>query len=78
MLVSLVNLNEPGDYETARRRPAPEVIVTGFGTVCAATVGAAAEAAGMAVDGGLNLNGARVRDAHVPLVDGGIVALARV
>jgi molybdopterin-guanine dinucleotide biosynthesis protein A len=72
-LMSLVNLNEPGAYETARRRPAPEVTVTGFGTVRAATAGAAAQAAGIAVDGGLSLNGARVKDPLAPLVDGDVV-----
>jgi len=76
-LVSLVNLNEPGDYETARRRPAPEVTVTGFGAVRAATLGEALEAAGLVLDGAVLLNGELVvGDPQSPLVAGDAVAPA--
>jgi molybdopterin-guanine dinucleotide biosynthesis protein A len=76
-LVSLVNLNEPADYETARRRPAPEVTVAGFGTVRAATLGEALEAAGLVLDGTVLLNGEPVvGDPQSPLVAGDAVAPA--
>jgi molybdopterin-guanine dinucleotide biosynthesis protein A len=68
-LDSLVNLNEPADYEAARARPAPEVTVVGFGTVRAATLGAAAAAAGAELAPG--------RDPLRPLVAGDVVAVDR-
>ena len=46
-LDSLLNLNEPADYEAARARPAPEVEVDGHGTVRGATLAGAAGAAGI-------------------------------
>ena len=74
-LVSLVNLNEPGDYEAARKRPAPEVVVGGAG-VRAATLGAALASAGVVGDGAVLLNGEPVaRDPDLPLVDGDVVAI---
>lgn len=60
------NLNAPGDYEAARARPAPEVEVAGVGVVRAATVGAAARAAGVVLPEGA--------DPELPLVDGDVVA----
>jgi len=65
-LDSLVNLNEPSEYEAARARPAPEVTVERFGTVRAATLGAAAAAAGMELEPG--------QDPFWPLVAGDVVA----
>jgi molybdenum cofactor guanylyltransferase len=76
-LDSLLNLNEPGDYEAARARPAPEVTVVGVGSVRAATLGAAAAAAGVAVDDVATLNGDQVdRDPGLPLVAGDEIAFA--
>jgi molybdenum cofactor guanylyltransferase len=65
-LDSVLNLNEPADYESARARPAPEVVVRLFGAlrrglgptrpgpdplvVHAATLAAAAAAAGVELD----------------------------
>src|SRR5512133_369595 len=60
-LDSVLNLNEPADYEAARARPAPEVVVQRFGplarnggagpqTMHAATLGTAADAAGVTLD----------------------------
>jgi molybdopterin-guanine dinucleotide biosynthesis protein A len=71
-LLSLRNLNEPREYEQARKRPAPVVAVrVGGGTprnVRAATLGAAARAAGceLPVDA----------DPDDPLVAGDVVALS--
>jgi molybdopterin-guanine dinucleotide biosynthesis protein A len=74
-LDSLLNVNEPADYDAARARPAPEVLVESFGAVRAATLGAAARAAGIALDGGATLNGAQVgRDRDLPLVAGDVIA----
>jgi molybdenum cofactor guanylyltransferase len=76
-LDSLVNLNEPADYEAARARPAREVIVQGVGTVRAATLGAAARAAGVELDESVvvELNGAQAsRDCGLPLVAGDAIA----
>jgi molybdenum cofactor guanylyltransferase len=77
-LDSLLNLNEPDDYEAARARPAPEVAVRGLGVVRAATLGAAARAAGVTLDervvailGGAQLVG---RDPDLPLVAGDEIA----
>ncbi|MEN3284175.1 MAG: molybdenum cofactor guanylyltransferase [Solirubrobacteraceae bacterium] len=76
-LDSLLNLNEPADYDAARSLPAPEVLVEGFGTVRAATLGTAARGAGIALDGVATLNGAQVsRDRELPLVAGDVIVFA--
>jgi molybdenum cofactor guanylyltransferase len=90
-LDSVLNLNEPGDYETARARPAPDVTVRRFGVlrrmgsdvpdpagVAAATLGEAAAGVGLALDEHVvaALNGDQItRDAETPLVAGDTVAL---
>ena len=77
-LDSVVNLNEPTEYEAARARPAPEVTVERPGptTVRAATLGAAAAAAGIALGEQVALNGLAVEpDPELPLVAGDTVAL---
>lgn len=90
-LDSVLNLNEPGDYETARARPAPDVTVRRFGvlrrmgsdvpdpaSVAAATLGEAAAGVGLALDEHVvaALNGDQItRDAETPLVAGDTVAL---
>jgi molybdopterin-guanine dinucleotide biosynthesis protein A len=88
-LDSVLNLNEPGDYEAARERPAPEVIVQRFGalrragngaspaTIRAATLGAAAAATGLTLDEHIvaALNGDQItRDPEAPLASGDTVA----
>jgi molybdenum cofactor guanylyltransferase len=89
-LDSVLNLNEPGDYEAARLRPAPEVAVRRFGVlwrlgngapdpalVTAATLGEAAAATGLALDEHVvaALNGDQItRDPEAPLVAGDTVA----
>jgi molybdopterin-guanine dinucleotide biosynthesis protein A len=87
-LDSVLNLNEPDDYESARARPAPEVAVRRFGalripgergprTVHAATLAAAAAAAGLALDDHVvaALNGDQIsRDPELPLAGGDEVA----
>jgi molybdenum cofactor guanylyltransferase len=89
-LDSLVNLNEPSDYQAARARPAPEVTVRVFGAlrrlstvgrepalVAAATVGEAAAASGLTLDGHVvaALNGDQItRDPQAPLVAGDSVS----
>ena len=89
-LDSVLNLNEPADYEAARARPAPEVAVRCFGAlrrglaagrdsvaVRAATLGAAAAAVGLELDEHVvaALNGDQiVRDPGEPLVTGDSVA----
>ena len=87
-LDSVVNVNAPEDYASARQRPAPGVVVECFGalasrgqrgprTVGVATLGAAAEAVGLALDRHVvaALNGDQIsRDAQLPLVAGDIVA----
>ena len=89
-LDSLLNLNEPADYEAARARRAPEVAVRvlgalravsavgdGVGRVAAATVGEAAAAGGLNLGGHVIacLNGERVtRDPQMPLVAGDSVS----
>jgi molybdopterin-guanine dinucleotide biosynthesis protein A len=87
-LDSVVNVNAPEDYTSARQRPAPDVVVECFGalasrgqrgprTVGVATLGAAAEAVGLALDRHVvaALNGDQIsRDAQLPLVAGDIVA----
>jgi molybdopterin-guanine dinucleotide biosynthesis protein A len=89
-LDSVLNLNEPADYDAARTRPAPEVIVRVFGAlrraagasgdpvlVPAATLAEAAAAIGLALDGHVvaALNGDQiVRDGETPLVAGDAVS----
>jgi molybdenum cofactor guanylyltransferase len=85
-LDSVLNLNEPSDYDAARARPAPEVTVRVFGAlrrlstvgrdpalVAAATVGEAAAASGLSLDEHVvaALNGDQItRDPQAPLVAG--------
>ena len=89
-LDSLLNLNEPADYEAARARPAPEVAVRCFGAVRrtlgtgreplavhAATLAGAAAAVGLALDEHVvaALNGDQItRDPEEPLATGDTVA----
>ena len=89
-LDSLLNLNEPAQYESARARLAPEVAVRVLGAlraasavgddpaaVAAATVGEAAAASGLDLDGHVvaSLNGERTtRDPQMPLVTGDSVS----
>jgi molybdenum cofactor guanylyltransferase len=89
-LDSVLNLNEPADYEAARARSAPEVTVRVFGAlrristvgrdpalVAAATVGEAAAASGLSLDGHVvaALNGDQItRDPQAPLVAGDSVS----
>jgi molybdopterin-guanine dinucleotide biosynthesis protein A len=89
-LDSVLNLNEPSDYEAARARPGPEVTVRVFGAlrrlstvgrepalVAAATVGEAAAASGLSFDGHVvsALNGDQItRDPQAPLVAGDSVS----
>jgi len=85
-LDSVLNVNEPADYQAARARPAPEVTIQRFGALAdghrgplparAATVAGAAAAAG--VDLGAHvvaaLNGDQItRDGQVPLAAGDTV-----
>ena len=85
-LDSVVNINEPADYQHARARPAPEVTIQRFGPlanghrgpqpVLAATVAEAAGAAGLALDGHVvaALNGDQItRDGETPLAAGDTV-----
>lgn len=89
-LESVLNLNEPGDYEAARGRPAPEITVRVFGAlrravgagadpalVLAATLGEAAAATGLTLDEHVvaALNGDQItRDPEAPLAAGDAVA----
>lgn len=88
-LDSVVNLNEPQDYEQARGRPAAEVVVERFGVLAlgagprgplrvrAATLAAAADEVGLALDGHVlaALNGDQIRgDGLTPLLSGDRVA----
>jgi molybdenum cofactor guanylyltransferase len=87
-LDSVLNLNEPADYEAARARLAPEIVVQRFGplarnggagpvTLRAATLGTAAHAAGVTLDEHVvaALNGDQIsRDPELPLVAGDTVA----
>src|SRR4051794_27403014 len=89
-LDSLLNLNEPGDYEAARARPAPEVTVQRFGAlrrlgdgardpalIRAATLGEAAAASGLTLDEHIvaALNGDQItRDPQTPLAGGDTIA----
>jgi molybdopterin-guanine dinucleotide biosynthesis protein A len=66
-LDSLLNLNEPAEYEAARARPAPLISVVGDGDVRAATLAAAGE-------GAAKLNGVAVSDPQEPLVAGDVLA----
>jgi molybdopterin-guanine dinucleotide biosynthesis protein A len=88
-LDSVLNLNEPGDYDDARARPAPEVTIQRFGAlrrsgdgrdpllVRAATLGEAAGAAALTLDEHIvaALNGDQItRDPETPLAAGDTVA----
>jgi molybdopterin-guanine dinucleotide biosynthesis protein A len=87
-LDSVRNLNEPADYESARARPAPQILVECFGalvgagrprrqTVAAATLGRAADAVGLTLDAHVvaALNGDRItRSPDLPLVTGDAIA----
>jgi molybdenum cofactor guanylyltransferase len=87
-LDSLLNINGPDDYERARARPAPEVVVERFGTLAhagrrgptrvhAATVAEAAAAVQLPLDRHVvaAINGGHVtRDVHAPLVANDLVA----
>jgi molybdopterin-guanine dinucleotide biosynthesis protein A len=86
-LDSVLNINSPKDYAAARARPAPTVTVERYGplfrggprqrTVQAATLAAAAAAAGVDLDPYVvaALNGDRIsRDPLLPLVAGDTVA----
>jgi len=85
-LDSVLNVNEPADYEQARARPAPEVTVQRFGTLAAgrrgpeqvraATVAGAAAAAGLDLGAHVvaALNGDQITtDGEVPLATGDTV-----
>ena len=82
-LDSVVNLNEPADYQAARARPAPEVTIQRFGVLAdghhgpelvrAATIAGAAAAAGLELGGHVvaALNGDQItRDGQTPLATG--------
>jgi molybdopterin-guanine dinucleotide biosynthesis protein A len=89
-LDSVLNLNEPGDYEAARTRPAPDVTVRVFGAlrrhaglgadpavVPAATLAEAAWVSGLTLDEHVvaALNGDQItRDPEAPLAPGDTVA----
>lgn len=87
-LESVVNVNEPADYDAARSRPGPGVVVECFGvlasrsgrgarTVAAATVGEAARAVDLVLDRHVlaAVNGDQTgRDPHLPLYAGDTVA----
>jgi molybdenum cofactor guanylyltransferase len=86
-LDSVVNVNTPADYQAARARPAPEVMIrlsvtlasggeSGPHAVRAATMSAAAEAAGLVLDRHVaaELNGDQVtQDGETALVPGDTV-----
>ena len=85
-LESVLNINEPADYQAARARSAPEVTIQRFGALAdghrgprpvrAATIAEAAAAAGIALDGHVvaALNGDRItRDGQLPLATGDTV-----
>jgi len=79
-LDSLVNVNEPAEYEAARARPSPEVTVVAEGhaqRLRAATLAEAAAAAGLATGkaAAAVLNGElTTAEAQMPLVAGDVVA----
>jgi molybdopterin-guanine dinucleotide biosynthesis protein A len=85
-LDSVLNVNEPADYQSARARTAPEVTVQRFGVLAdgrrgpeqvrAATVAEAADAAGVALGRHVTaaLNGDRItREGQTPLAAGDTV-----
>ena len=87
-LDSVLNVNTPADYQQARARPEPEVTIQLFGTLArgdsargpravrAATVDAAARAAGLTFDRHVTaaLNGDQItRDGTAPLATGDVV-----
>jgi molybdenum cofactor guanylyltransferase len=89
-LASVLNLNEPGDYEQARARPAPAIDVTvrrpgaldadapTTRRAPAWTLGELADALGLVLDGRVaaTLNGDRIAvDRELPLVAGDAVGL---
>lgn len=88
-LDSIINVNAPEDYRTARSRPAPEVVVERYGVLAtsggergsrrirAASVAAAAEQVGLAFDGHIvaAVNGDQIRgDGSLPLLAGDTVS----
>ena len=87
-LLSVLNLNDRGAYDTARALPAPAVTVERFGVLAtggksgvrhvrAATLGAAADAVGLTLDRYVlaAVNGDQTgRDPETPLVTGDLVA----
>lgn len=87
-LDSVLNLNEPADYDAARARPAPEITIRRFGALRrtgdraplsarAATLAAAAAATELVLDEHVvaALNGDQItRDPELPLVRGDTVA----
>jgi molybdopterin-guanine dinucleotide biosynthesis protein A len=87
-LLSLMNVNDPSEYERARARAAPVITVRRFGTLAlgadrepvelrAATLAAAAAAAGVPLDRHVvaALNGEQMsRDPEMPLAAGDTVA----
>jgi molybdenum cofactor guanylyltransferase len=90
-LLSLLNVNDPAEYERVRARPAPAVTVRCLGAlgrddrgddplpVRAATLGAAAAAAGVELEGHVVpvLNGEEIaRDPCYPLAGGDAVAFS--
>jgi molybdopterin-guanine dinucleotide biosynthesis protein A len=88
MLDSVLNINEPLDYEQARARPAPTVVVQRFGVLAssgergarrveAATVAQAASAVGLTLDRHVvaAVNGDHIgRDGQLALVAGDTVS----
>lgn len=68
-LDSLLNLNEPAQYASARARPAPSVTVIGRGELRAATLAAAGE-------GAATINGRTASDPEEPLVAGDVLGFA--
>jgi molybdopterin-guanine dinucleotide biosynthesis protein A len=85
-LDSVLNVNEPADYQAARARPAPQITIQRFGTLAdghrgpeqarAATVAGAAATAGITLDGHVvaALNGDQItRDGQTPLAAGDTV-----
>jgi molybdenum cofactor guanylyltransferase len=87
-LLSLINVNDPVEYDKARARPAPPVTVRRFGTLAqgagreplalrAATLEGAAAAVGLVLDRHVvaALNGDQIsRDPELPLAAGDVVA----
>jgi molybdenum cofactor guanylyltransferase len=75
-LLSVLNVNEPADLESARARPAPTVTVERV-RVQAATLGAAAAAAGLELGQHVVIDGDRIAtDPELPLAEGDQVALS--